>query len=393
MEIILNPEGGTRTNLRRLYEKGLKDAVEMHIASAYLTNWDKTLKIGKSCKQITFVIGTDFGLSRKSAMRDVLSWLPKHGGAQLLAVPTVAGSGFHPKLAAWRTKSGRCYALIGSSNLTKAAFEKNYEANSFGEIGEETYEDISAWLTSLSSTAQPVTSDWIENHYKEGLLKRGPRGSVKRRANELKFTLPRGKMYEEAVKVRRKQQAAFKEIERDLTTAIRRCAGGKMTRGEFWARFWGLWASHPSRLQGSGLQISAKGAEWHQACQSLVTVFDESRKGSSDGVLDGVVAAQIDWLSKEANPVRRAWLSEMLCHYFPDLYPVLNGPVLEWLRANRLSAVSGGTDGRKYIEMSRTLRKVAATKPSGARNLAELDSVIWQWGANRKRRRESNIKG
>lgn len=385
MEIILSPANG-RVQLRDLYEKGLKDAVEIHIASAYLTNWDKKLEIGRGCKRITFVIGTDFGLSRKSAMRDVLRWLPKHGGAQLLAVANMSGCGFHPKLAAWQTKSGQCYALIGSSNLTKAAFDKNYEANSFGEIDRKSYEEIGAWLAGLSDDAQPVTPDWIENHYTEAKLKKSVRGGGNRRSRQIEFRLPAGAAYVERVKERRKQQAAFSELEPRLTKAIRECASRKMTNLEFWQHFWKLWAEHRSRFQGSGLQISGKRANWRHACQALVAILDNSRKGITNGRLDDVVAGEIDRLQAEDNPVRKAWLSEMLCHYMPDRYPVLNGPVRKWLSENKHNPVSRGTDGRKYIEISRTLRKVLETKPSGARNLAELDNVIWLWAYNKERR-------
>ena len=385
MKIILSPGNGRGEQLRDLYEKGLKDAVEMHIASAYLTNWDKKLEIGKLCKRITFVIGTDFGLSRKSAMRDVLRWLPKHGGAQLLAILSMSGCGFHPKLAAWLTKNGRCYALIGSSNLTKAAFETNYEANSFGEIDRKSYDEIRAWIAGLSDTALPVTPDWIENHYTEGKLNKSVGGSRNRQARQMEFYLPTGASYIEKVKDRRKQQAEFSEIEPKLTKAVRQCASLQMSNSEFWRHFWDLWAEHSSRFQGSGLQISAKRANWRHACQALTAILDSNRMGIANGHLDNVVATEIDRLETEDNPVRKAWLSEMLCHYMPDRYPVLNGPVREWLKANKLNPVNNGSDGRKYIEISRTLRKVRESKPSGARNLAELDNVIWLWAYNKKR--------
>jgi len=43
--------------------------------------------------------------------------------------------------------------------------------------------------------------------------------------------------------------------------------------------------------------------------------------------LDNVVRKEIDRLADADNPNRGAWLSEMLCHYFPSRYPVVNKPV------------------------------------------------------------------
>jgi hypothetical protein len=99
-----------------------------------------------------FIVGTDFGLSRKAAIRSALAWMPKHGSCQLLAAPRMASGGFHPKVVAWRTKTGRHYVLLGSSNLSKAAFGKNYEANAFGSISASQFKAITKWLESLRAS-------------------------------------------------------------------------------------------------------------------------------------------------------------------------------------------------------------------------------------------------
>jgi hypothetical protein len=158
------------------------------------------------------------------------------------------------------------------------------------------------------------------------------------------------------------------------------CSSGSITNSQFWARFWDLWGRHSSRFQGSGLQFTAKSADWKQACGALITILDAG-KTLSGAQLDHVVAGEIDRLKSGHNAARGAWLSEMLCHYFPERYPIKNAPVRKWLRRNRWqSDRRGATEGQKYIDLSKQLRRaVRVHKPAGARNLAELDAAIWRW--------------
>ncbi len=70
-------------------------------------------------------------------------------------------------------------------------------------------------------------------------------------------------------------------------------------------------------------------------------------------------------------------MSEMLCHYLPDRYPILNRPVKEWLQRKRWKAQRGSSQGNRYIELARKLREAVRQNENGPRNLAELDAVIW----------------
>jgi hypothetical protein len=93
------------------------------------------------------------------------------------------------------------------------------------------------------------------------------------------------------------------------------------------------------------------------------------------------VTKEIDQLGKSGNPMRRAWLSEMLCHYFPELYPISNKPVQKWLSKIKLRGRRGATEGQRYIDLAQKLRLAVQNEhPAGARNLAELDGAIWRWG-------------
>lgn len=79
--------------------------------------------------------------------------------------------------------------------------------------------------------------------------------------------------------------------------------------------------------------------------------------------------------------MRGAWLSEMLCHYFPDRYQINDKPVKLWLKKIKLRGRRGATEGQRYVELAQKLRLVVQRyHPAGARNLVELDGAIWKWG-------------
>jgi hypothetical protein len=382
MQVLLSPSNNDPNQLRRIYARALREATEIYIASAYLTDWAEDQAVGKLCKQIVFVVGTDFGLSRKAAMRSVLHWMPKRGSCTFLAVPSMAGGGFHPKIVAWRTKGGRCYTLTGSSNLSKAAFSGNCEANIFSEITDKQFRHIEEWLEPLIAKAVPITEDWIDNHYKEAPVKASG-GAAHSLAPPVKLVLPEGPTYAQAVRERRKQQGTFKEIKRQISTDVRRCAEGKMGDSECWRCFWEIWSGHESRFQGSGIQFSGKSAKWRQACRALVAILQADRRLGPQHALDAVVSREIDRLAQLRNPARGAWLSEMLCHYFPDLYPIRNSPVTKWLGSNKWRGRRGSSEGQRYVELAKQLRYAVLNRPAGARNLAELDYAIWLWVQNR----------
>src|ERR1035438_4335696 len=163
MQIVLNPSGTKRTELRDIYNRALDEADELYIASAYLTDWDASYKLGAACRRVVFLVGTDFGLTRKAAMLNVLRWIPKRISFSFLAVQSQAGN-FHPKIVAWKTQSGKCHCLIGSSNLSRAAFSDNYEANVMTDIPAREFARLCAWLDLVSTYSVPTSEDWIENH-------------------------------------------------------------------------------------------------------------------------------------------------------------------------------------------------------------------------------------
>lgn len=383
MDILLGPNDRRPDQLRSLYQRAFQEATELYITSAYLTDWDDRAKVAQSCQRAIFLVGTDFGLTRKAAMRKVLRWIPKRGSFQFRAMPRLVSGGFHPKLVAWRSQGGKNYAIIGSSNLSRAGFAQNYEANVFCRLSSSQFSQVVAWIDSTTELSFPVSQDWIDYHYKEAPVSRGSKAGSQ--ALPVKLTFPVGPAYERIVRERRKQQSQFRLIGGPLLADAKDCAKGRIRNREFWQRFWRLWSDHPSRFQGSGIQFRGKSANWKEACGALVTIMNAA-KSNSGVALDHVVSHEIDRLRDLANPARGAWLSEMLCHYFPNSFPVLNAPVRKWLSSNRWRGRRGATEGQRYTELAQQLRTAVRARPAGARNLAELDNALWLWVHNRKGR-------
>ena len=55
------------TELEKGYKRAFTTAIELFIVTAYLTEWDETLKLNIGCKNFRIIIGRDFGITRKFA--------------------------------------------------------------------------------------------------------------------------------------------------------------------------------------------------------------------------------------------------------------------------------------------------------------------------------------
>ncbi len=66
----------TENELERLYRKVFSEAVELTVVSAYLTNWDSTLKLNSRCNSFRVIVGKDFGITKKAACTNLLEWMP-----------------------------------------------------------------------------------------------------------------------------------------------------------------------------------------------------------------------------------------------------------------------------------------------------------------------------
>lgn len=373
MEIILNPNVDKKS-LKDYYKKAFKEANEILVVSAYLTTWHIDFVLNKNCNEFSFIIGTDFGITQKQACYKVLKWLPKHFKSDFCAADFT--NGFHPKVIIWHKKNGGYYSIIGSSNLTQAAFDTNYEVNVFLKIDSEEYKRIKKWIHEIKRHSTPISDDWIKS-YKEIKRNYGLKRSSSQRI--ITFNLPKGKAINESIKARRKQQNSFSMIKSELLSLIKKCASKKINNDVFYQKLMDLWGYHKSRFQGQGFQIKGKNGNWQEVCNSLSRILSV-HEDISIAELDNYVKKEIDYLSKKNNPNRGAWFTEILCHYYPEFYPLVNKPVETWLHFNDFRSPRNSSEGSKYIDLSLKLRQaIKENKNYSARNLADLDGAIWKW--------------
>ncbi len=322
----------------------------------------------------TIIIGSDFGITRKAACEKVMRWLPPSHKSKFLVADSITG--FHPKAVFWKDRKGAFHAVIGSSNLTRAAFDTNYEANILCSLSEGDYRRARKWVDEIEAKCDVVSEDWL-NRYKEATNPIRSKRSTKdaqSTASLLKLKLPTPPGFKKRLQARRNNLVAYKAHKDSLEQLFRRCAAKRIKSDQFYRELRKDWSFDVGdRLQGKGFEIKGKHGNFQELSRSFVRIIDAA---SADR--DDVVSAEIDRLSIERVPTRGAFLSEMLCLRFPDAYPVLADPVWNYLHAVRYKAPRNSSEGARYIFLARTLRGSLRQNPGhAAKNLAELDTIIW----------------
>lgn len=362
------------SKLAGTYARAFGHAVSLFVVSAYLTDWDASLKLGKGCRHFRLIIGKDFGITRKLACEKVMKWLPAARKAQFMVADNILG--FHPKAIFWQEGDGRCFALIGSSNLTRAAFEKNYEANVYTEITLAAFAAAKAWVKEIEAKSVVVSGDWLAT-YQESAAQR-PKATGKRSvvpAGTKVLLLPSPPDIADLVKARRKQLRRYVATQKPLLRLFRNCASGAIDPAMFFDRLPDVWSWEiGNRLQGDGWERRGKGSDFQALSQSFLRILETDAADRDDAVV-----LEIDNLAAQGVETRRAFLSEMLCLAFPTEYPVLNQPVRDYMKAIRFRAPHGATEGGRYLDLAKKLRVSLLQNPRyPAKNLAELDTVIWR---------------
>lgn len=367
--------------LAKYYRRAFERATELFIVTAYLTEWDASLVINAGCRRFRLIIGKDFGITRKAACEAVMRWLPPHRKSQFMVADMI--DGFHPKAVFWKESDDGCFALVGSSNLTRAAFEINYEANVFSRISEAEYKAAKQWVRSIEKQAVPVSEDWL-SQYKEGVRRNmGGKTEGDKDAAAMPFValkLPRPAGMKRAIEIRRNQLEAYESSRDGLISLFRTCGAGKISSSQFYEELPSYWSyAVGNRLQGAGWERQGKGSNFHELSRSYLLILD-----ATDEERDDIVEQEIDRLKELRIVTRRALLSEMLCLEYPEQYPVLNKPVHDYLSAVKFKAPRGASEGARYIDLARKLRFSLLQNPKHpVRDLAELDTVIWLALGNR----------
>jgi len=375
MNILLHPD--SEKNLSEHYQRAFQEAIELFIVTAYLTEWDETLTLNPDCHNFRIIIGKDFGITRRAACEAVMRWLPSKRKGQFMVADMI--SGFHPKAVFWKDRDGNCFTIIGSSNLTHAAFNTNFEANVFSSISTGEYSAAKIWVKSIEKLSVPISEDWL-NKYKEAIPTGGTKRTSKEKNNEQKpkpvvaFNLPRPQGMRKAINRRRIQLATYNEHKEGLIGLFRRCSNRNITSNQFYEQVPNFWSYELNdRLQGSGWERKGKDSNFRELSESYIRILD-----ATDEDRDDVVAEEIDSLEEMGVSTRGAFLSEMLCLQFPNEYPVLNKPIKNYLKSVNFKAPRGASEGVRYIDLAKKLRTSLLHNPNHpAKNLAELDTVIW----------------
>ncbi|ETR68424.1 MAG: hypothetical protein OMM_10542 [Candidatus Magnetoglobus multicellularis str. Araruama] len=372
MELILNLPNKNDDTLRKVYINAFSSAVELFLVTAYLTEWNSDLRLNSKCKRFRIIIGKDFGITKKSACKDVMRWLPKGRKSQFLVADAIYG--FHPKAIFWKDKNGKHYSLIGSSNLSKAAFESNYEANILSEISEESFSDAKEWIHLIEEQSVVISEDWLEA-YVEGKSSPVKRKSHSNTIVDIQLPTPKDKETHELLQKRRKKLKNHRKVETRFKSLLSDCSKNKITSKNFYTKLPDVWGDGVgNRLQGFGFEISGKHSDFKQLSKSFIRIIQ-----SNNYEMDDCVVEEIDRLHKIGVPTRGALLTEFLCLTFPKRYPVLNNPVKKFLSAIKFKPPRGASEGDKYIDLAKKLRSSLKQQPKHpANNLAELDIIIWQ---------------
>lgn len=383
MDLILLPQKSDGLSLEKIYHRAMSRSKELYIVSAYLTDWGIKEPIGDQCESFLFIVGKDFGITRKDACRAVLKWLPADRSQEFMVAESI--NGFHPKAVFWRELDGKCYALLGSSNLTKAAASTNYEANGFSAISDDQFELSLKWIEQVHGVSVTLDETWL-NKYEEA--RQPARGGKPKTDEQLDgeevYHLPlpairKLKDYQLHLEQRREKIKIFRRRRAKLEALFRTTSKARNWNEARSDNFYHELNSHwffgeeGSRFQGKGWERKGRNSDFRELSKSLVHVLDAPFASR-----DSVVIREINRLTQLRIPTRGALFSEMLCQFFPKHYFVLNNPVRDWFAGLDFSFPRGLSKGERYVNRARLLRAAldrAENYP--AVNLAELDCIIW----------------
>ncbi|MES2869229.1 MAG: hypothetical protein V4749_06630 [Pseudomonadota bacterium] len=388
MDLVLLPHS-SGSNLQHLYHRALQVSVELYILSAYLTEWDTSVKLGAQCKSFTFIVGKDFGITRRAACAKVINWLPRSRHARFLVAELI--DGFHPKAMFWREPDGSCHALVGSSNLSKAAFATNHEINGHSQISSSVFEAAKTWIFETKKSCVILNQSWLDG-YTEAVQTKEPGSAGKSFAQALdrvfNLRLPSKKSISAAgssLDFRRSQMLTFEKLKKALlahfksATEVQARVWTPQKNEAFYHELRRLWdCGDGSRFQASGWERRGKKSNFRELSISLMRVIDADPHDRDD-----VVMNEIDRLAVLKIATRRSVFTEMLCQFFPDTYYLDNEPIRAWMTSTGCESPYGATAGYKYLEAALLLRAALldAQNAKGGypvENLGVLDSVIWE---------------
>lgn len=371
MKLILHSPN-SNSEITDIYNRAFNEAVRLYVVSAYLTEWDVSLELNGECEKFRIIVGKDFGITKKSACLDLMRWLPAERKSQFMVADAIEG--FHPKAIFWIDKNGKSFSLVGSSNLTKAAFEKNYEANIYSEISKNQFIKAERWIKEIEDKSVVISEDWLDEYQESKPAPKKNKTRTGEGSSVIALELPNPPGSKRQVKVRREQLAAHERLKSRLQDYFLKCSKGEISSSEFYELLPSVWSwESGNRLQGLGWERQGKGSNFRELSTSFISILN-----SNPDDRDDMVVNELDRLKASKNSARKAFFSEILCLTFPDKYPVLNMPVHSYIADIGFRAPKGASEGAVYLDLAKKLRASLIQNPKHpAKNLAELDTVIW----------------
>lgn len=387
VKLLLLPDN-SGAGLQKLYHRALRESEELYILSAYLTEWDTTVRLGKQCKTFAFIVGKDFGITRKAACAKVIEWLPPSRRTHFLVTELIEG--FHPKSMFWREADGSYHALAGSSNLSKAAFATNHEVNAYSKISRPEFEAAKAWILEIKKSCVMLGQSWLDGYIeakRTGKPSRGGKATPKFPDRVFNLRLPSKRSIsasESSLDFRRSQMLTFEKLKKDLLTHFKNASTVQkrwwtpQKNEAFYHEFRRLWDfGDGSRFQANGWERRGKDSDFRELSISLLRVIEAKASDRDD-----VVMSEIDRLTELKIATRRSVFTEMLCQFFPALYHLDNEPIRAWIKSTGCSSHYGATAGYRYLEAALLLRAAlysAQNKKGGypVENLGVLDALLW----------------
>ena len=259
------------------------------------------------------------------------------------------------------------------------------------KLTEEEYDKALLWVLQIADGSVEVDKQWLKTYIEAP--RRGGKGRKggKRESNapevpvvDLALELEGAKQnaaFERLLQDRRAQKAMFDANVRGPLRALLTKSAGKSSWFEkdnlaFYNELLRMWgSSHATRMGGDQWQILGKHTDHRELSRSLVAVLD-----AREVERDDVVRRERNRLHERGVTTRAAVFSELLCHFFPSRYPIVDAPVRAWRSHVGFDRGVGGTEGDRYLRLTRAMR--AAMRQDGPRrlgvkDLAELDALIW----------------
>lgn len=118
--------------------------------------------------RVRVIFGQDFGITRKEAVEELQKWGASTAESDWLRVAEHAHlRTFHPKILLWKEQRGgraSFHVVLGSSNVTQAAFGLNVEANVRMFLTGDQYDQLVSWADDLFDFSTPVDESWFKRY-------------------------------------------------------------------------------------------------------------------------------------------------------------------------------------------------------------------------------------